>query len=570
MGRPEPSDLPLRRDGIQSADVRGIADELRAVTRQLEVRTRQLERSEARFRDVIERHADALVVVDRAGTIRFANRVAAELFGHPPEELVGSMFGFPVVAGETTELDLLVRGAARVAEMRVVLSEWEGTEAFIASLRDVTERKVAEQAARRLIREQAGRVAAEESARRLEFLLDTTTVLTASLDYDATLSSLARLCVQKIADWTIIYGVEAGRPRRLNVVHRDPSKAGFAEELRALPIDSERDHPVLDVLRSRRARLVRDVSEKTLRDMSTNARELELVRELGVSSFMLVPMVARDRVLGAIAFVCSRPDRPFEESDLALAEDIARRASLAMDSALLYRQAHEANQSKANFLAVVSHDLRTPLTAILGYSELLELGVPDPISDANREKVSRIRTSAKHLLYLLNELLAFARLEAGREELRPQDVDVCTIAREVGAVMEPLAGERELALFVDIPEQPLTLRTDADKLRQVLLNLVGNAVKYTERGEVRLILGSPRERELEIRVRDTGRGIAETHLQQIFEPFWQVDPSQRSQGGGTGLGLSVVKHLVELLDGTIAVESRPDEGSVFTVMFRER
>src|SRR5437762_829851 len=179
----------------------------RAMRRQGTMRT-QLERSEVRFRDVIEHNADAIFVVDRNGCIRFANRAAAELFNRPAADLVQSAFGFPLVAGETTEVDVLAGRAPRVAEMRVVRSEWQGEEAFIASLRDITERKRAEDDARHLIEEQARRNAAEHSARRFRFLAESGAVLSSSLDYLATLATLARLCVAELADWAVVYGID--------------------------------------------------------------------------------------------------------------------------------------------------------------------------------------------------------------------------------------------------------------------------------------------------------------------------------------------------------------------------
>ena len=285
-------------------------DDVRALKLELEKRRRQLERSEARFRDVIERNPDAQIVIDPDGMIRFANLAASQLFGRKREELAGTQFGFPVVVGETTEVDLLSGGSPRVAEMRVVRSEWEGTTAYIASLRDVTERKRAEQDARRLIREQTARTVAEEHARRMHVLLESTTLLSSSLDYGVTLSSLARLCVEQIADWTVIYGLDDdGRPHRLDIAHRDSSMTAVAAELRALPIDTAGVHPVLEVLRARRPQIIREVNDDTLRAMAANPRELELARSLGVASFMLVPIIARDRPLGAIAFVSASQER---------------------------------------------------------------------------------------------------------------------------------------------------------------------------------------------------------------------------------------------------------------------
>ena len=565
------------RNGVQAKLVHltteqgRLANDVRDLRRQLESRTRELERSEARFRDVIERNADAIVVVDANGVVRFVNSAATKLFGASREQLLGSLFGFPLVTDETTEVDLPRNGDPRVAEMRVVESEWEGATACIASLRDVTERKRAEHDARELIREHAARAAAEEAARRLRFLLESSGLLASSLDHTAILSALAHLCVSEIADWAVVYGVDdAGLPRQLEVAHRDPEKGELLRELQRVPIDPGGTHPVLEVLRAGRPILAKTVGDAFLESATQDARHLEIVRELGAASFMMVPIIARDRALGAIALVSADNSRQFDEQDLALAEDIAARAALAVANAGLYEEARRANKTKSDFLAVVSHDLRTPLTAIIGYVDLMEMGIPDPLPDATRQRLQRIRTSATHLQYLLSELLVFARLDGGREELRLREVDLRDIGREAGAVAEPLALERNLRFHLDLPENPVIVRTDADKVRQVLLNLVGNAVKYTHEGGIRVELRKSAEGLDMICVRDTGVGIAEHHVQQIFEPFWQVDPEQRTRDGGTGLGLSVVRRLVQLLGGEVGVESELGKGSTFTVTVPSR
>jgi signal transduction histidine kinase len=571
MTTPDPVDELQRDEPRQSHDARQAPDQLRLLVRELDLRDKQLARSEARFRDVIQRNADAIFVVSRDGSVRFANRSAEQLFGRGAERLVGSLFGFPLVADETTEVDIVVAGKPRVAEMRVVRSEWEGTEAFIASLRDVTERNRAEQNARRLIREQAARTAAEESEARMRFLAESSSILSASLDYDATLKALAHLCIPRMADWTVVYGLgEDGRPRRVEVAHCEDSKASVATQLRDKPIETRGPHPVLEVLRSRRSRLVREVTDEMLASMTSTRAEFELARTLGITSYMLVPMIARERAIGAIAFVSAKTDRRFDSRDLALAEDVALRAALAADNALLYSEAKRANQTKADFLAVVSHDLRTPLTAIMGYADLLSMGIPEPMPAACAERVDRIRTSADHLQYLIKELLAFARLDAGRETAHPKEVDLRDVVHDVANVMEPIASERHLELYVQAPEAGANVVTDPDKVRQILLNLVGNAVRYTEKGTVSVTVDRAKDGGFEIQVRDTGPGIAATHLDRIFEPFWQLNPAQRTRGGGTGLGLSVVKHLAAILGGRIAVQSKVGEGSLFTLMLPAR
>lgn len=543
---------------------------LELAERDLTARTAALAASEARFRDVIEQNADAIIVIDRAGVVRFANVMATRLFGGRRSALIGGTFGFPLVAGETTELDVLSDEGPRVAEMRVVPSEWEGESAWIASLRDITDRKQAEQNARALIREQAARNAAEDSARRLRFLLESSTLLTASLDETTILAELARLCVRDLADWTLVYSRdEAERLHRIEVACHDPLNRPVAERLKETPFDPGHEHPLMAIMETRRPLLAPVVDDALTRSLSFDSGHLALLRELGLRSLMVLPMAAHDRALGVIALISSQPDRQFGEHDVALAEDIAARAALAIENARLYDAVKKANETKTDFLAVLSHDLRTPLTAILGYADLLDIGVPEPLPNAARERVRRIRTSAHHLLYLLNELLAFARLDAGHEEVRLTAIDALEVAREVAAVMEPLAHARGLHLRLVQPLEPTPLTTDADKLRQILLNLVGNAIKYTEHGDITISVQA-HDRGVEIQVGDTGTGIAPEHLKRIFEPFWQADPSQRSKGSGTGLGLSVVRRLARLLGGDVTVQSALGCGSTFRLMLPAR
>jgi signal transduction histidine kinase len=546
----------------------GAPDRLRATIEEL---TRELALSEARFRDVIERNADAIIVVDQSGVVRFANHMATKLFDTSARELIGAPVGFPVAGPETTEVDLRTNGDVHVAEMRVVESAWEGRPAYIASLRDITERKRAERNERELFREQTARTAAEAAAKRFRFLFESGASLSASLDYRATLQTLADLCVADLADWAEIYTVDdAGLVWRRQAAHCEASKLAVVRQLENRSFATDSGHPVLDVIASHKPVLVPAVTDELRHRMAPDEMHREAIEELGMASLIMTPMIARGRPLGALVLVSTNPREAFTAADLALAGDIAARAALAIDNALLYEQASTANRAKADFLAIVSHDLRTPLNAILGYADLLHMGIPEPVPQSARERLQRIRTAAKHVLYLLDELLGFARLEAGREELHLKDVDLRDIGREVAAVAEPLASDRGLRFALDEPNGSVRLRTDPDKVRQILLNLAGNAVKYTRRGEVRVTLGGEDHRRAELRVTDTGIGIEPQHLSRIFEPFWQAEATPRVREGGTGLGLSVVRRLVQLLGGEVLVESTPGAGSTFTVTLPNR
>jgi len=267
------------------------------------------------------------------------------------------------------------------------------------------------------------------------------------------------------------------------------------------------------------------------------------------------PIRQAGRVQGAVLSLHDITARKHEEAErlrLLDAESEAR------------AEAERANRTKADFLAVMSHELRTPLTAVMGYAELLLMGVPEPLSEGTRSHVDRIDQAARHLLALIEEILSFSRIEAGREEVRPTDADVAEVAREAAAFVQPLARRKGLALRVRVPDRPLCAVIDRGKLRQVLVNLLFNAIKFTARGEVALEVEPDGPAAL-MHVRDTGVGIAPGDLERIWEPFWQAQPANTREVGGTGLGLSISRRTVHLLGGDIAVASEPGRGSVFTV-----
>jgi signal transduction histidine kinase len=244
---------------------------------------------------------------------------------------------------------------------------------------------------------------------------------------------------------------------------------------------------------------------------------------------------------------------------LASLRDITDRKR-AEESARELIRSEAANLAKNDLIAVISHDLRTPLNAIIGYTELIEMGIGADPAQRGRDFVRRIRTAAEHQVHLIDQLLTFSRLEAGGVELRPRAVDVADLMADVREIVEPLADQAGLALHVE-SVGPIPLITDPDALRQILLNLATNALKYTENGEVRLA-ASATSCGARIRVSDTGIGIAPAHLDRIFEPFWQAESGRR----GAGLGLSIVRRLARALGGDVEVTSTLGRGTTFTVL----
>jgi signal transduction histidine kinase len=227
-------------------------------------------------------------------------------------------------------------------------------------------------------------------------------------------------------------------------------------------------------------------------------------------------------------------------------------------------KAEAAARAKSDFLAMMSHELRTPLNGIIGHTEVLSGEVIGPINAKQREGLQRISNCSADLLQLIDDVLTYSRVEAQRVPVRPERVDLCRLARETVALVEPLAMKKRLELSVSTPDGSLRVETDPQMVRQILLNLLGNAVKFTERGSVRLEVAS-QSGEIRLRVRDTGLGIARADLDRIFEPFVQSEAVMTRRFAGTGLGLPISRTLATVLGGTLTLESTPGEGATFTL-----
>ena len=249
---------------------------------------------------------------------------------------------------------------------------------------------------------------------------------------------------------------------------------------------------------------------------------------------------------------------------VVLVQDVTERVAREEELREALRLAEVASQAKSDFLASMSHELRTPLSAIIGYMDLLEgemVGAVDPLQ---KTYLGRVKAAARHLINIIEEILTFSRIEAGKEPLHVEPLDASSLARDVGELFEPQALRKGLTLSVSAPRDSVPLRTDATKLRQILINLLGNAMKFTDAGEVTLEVRVADGNVL-FRIRDTGPGIDTADLGRIFDPFTQVDQSLRRSKGGTGLGLPVSRRLAHLLGGELAVESVAGRGTTFTL-----
>jgi signal transduction histidine kinase len=330
---------------------------------------------------------------------------------------------------------------------------------------------------------------------------------------------------------------------------------------------------MLTIARGRRFALVGSLARDVMRtrdvvsvaDFGSGRPLIKAVPELKVGPVMLAPLIAHDVMLGVLGITRRVGGTPFSRRESNRLKAIADYAALALWKAELLEQAQAADRAKSRFLATVSHELRTPLTALAGYEELLADQVIGPMSDAQLDVLERMRSVTQHLASMIEEVLAFSSLDEGREVVRPTDFLAADLARATAAVIEPLARQKRLGFSVSVPDAPIRMTSDVDKVRQILVNLAGNAVKFTEAGEVRLEL-EKQGPEVRYTVRDTGIGIAPADLERLFKPFAQLDAGLTRRHGGTGLGLYISRGLAGLLGGRIDVESQPKKGSSFTLV----
>ncbi len=293
----------------------------------------------------------------------------------------------------------------------------------------------------------------------------------------------------------------------------------------------------------------------------------------GDGETLVVPLRSQDTVLGYLELEARQGAKPWSQDDRLLVEGVAQQLAVAMQDARTYQltqqaleEMREADRLKSQFLANMSHELRTPLNSIIGFSRVILKGIDGPVNDTQSQDLQAIYNAGQHLLGLINDILDISRIDAGKMELAFSEVDLAEIIRSVMATATGLVKDRPIELMVDVPEDLPLIQADNIRVRQILLNLVSNACKFTEKGHVgvtaRAVERSGR-REVVVAVFDTGPGIAPADQSRLFEPFSQVDSSPTRKSGGTGLGLSICRQLVSLHGGRIWVESALGEGSTF-------
>ncbi len=392
------------------------------------------------------------------------------------------------------------------------------------------------------------------------FLDEATKVLHSSLNYADTLEQLARLAVPDIADWCVVDLVEPAGIRRVATAHWDPEKVRMADELASkYPPNWNATAGVPNVIRTGEPELVTDIPDEMLVAGAQDEAHLAAARALGLRSYIITPLLARGRTLGAITLVTAESGRRYQPSDVEIARELGRRAGMAVDNARLYEESQQARRTREEVLAIVSHDLRSPLGAIdLGATSLLRdySGVP-----RSRKQLEVIRRSTHRMVHLINDLLDMATIEAKGLSLSLERQDAAALLEGVVDMHEPLARERGIQISREAELGSTALWCDRNRVEQVFANLIENAKKHCRPGDRISVRAAVEGGTVRFSVTDTGPGIGPEELPNLFRPYWTAKRQAVSQG--TGLGLYICKGIVEAHGGKIWVESKLGEGAMF-------
>lgn len=401
---------------------------------------------------------------------------------------------------------------------------------------------------------------AEES---LRFLAEASRALVRSLNYEAILQTLANLAVPYLADWCVIYRVHSSDAiNPLVIFHADCDKVDLGWNLaRQYPVSSS-NCSVGQVMQTQQTVLMADLPSSLLASCTANAEHFQHLQDLGLQSCIVVPLIVHQQVFGVIRFVTAESGRHYSQADVTLIQDLTMRAALAIENAQLYRKAQEANQLKDEFLATLSHELRSPLNAILGWTRLLNTRKFNEATTARA--METIERSAITQAQLVEDLLDVSQMIQGKLQLNIQSMDLTDTVQAAIATVQPSATAKNIQIQFLFEQTVGSILADPERLKQVVWNLLSNAVKFTpEHGQINISL-TRSQTHIELAIVDTGRGIDPEFAPFMFDRFRQADSSTTRTYSGLGLGLAIVRHLVELHGGTVQVSSEGEnKGSTF-------
>jgi signal transduction histidine kinase/putative methionine-R-sulfoxide reductase with GAF domain len=413
------------------------------------------------------------------------------------------------------------------------------------------------------IYQQMLRARAETAEAGQRFLSEATAILASSLEYEKTLERITALAVPQLADWCAInlLGPD-GKLRTVGLTHTDPNKLESAKLLaERYPARADAPFGAPQVMRTGQAQMSADISDELLVAIAQDEEHLRILRELGLSSYIAVPISAHDRVFGVLSLATGRTSaRRYGPAQLAIAEHLGRRAGLAIANARLYREAQEAARLREQVLAIVSHDLRNPLGATKLAADMVMKRAQQEREPLLTKQAQIIQRAAARMERLIGDLLDMSSIHVGKLSIECRPHPAAGLLQEAAEIYEPIAAEHGIRFTVDRQVDDLHVRCDRERVLQVFSNLLGNSFKFCRPGDHVTLRAQRDGDQIRFEVADTGPGIPPEERRHIFEPYWSAE---RDGKKGTGLGLFITHGVVEAHGGRIWLESEPEQGTTF-------
>lgn len=560
-------------------------------------RTEALQQSEDFLTAVFE-HIPNMVFVKEAKYLRFVrfNKAGEDLLGIPRSELIGkSDFDFfPAEQAQFfIDADRRVLSKERVVDIpeepiqtrrgvrylhtrKIPIFNKEGQPEYLLGVsEDITEKKETEKQSLALLHEQIAREEAEAYARQMRFLSDISYVLSESFDLEKIFDSFGRKVISAMADICVIdmLNEEGFDIAQTIVISEDRNEIEYIQAWRKRhPLRWDSNQGPAHIMRTGKGEFHNHMD---LDDHLRNAYSADAVAEervVPVVSRMIVPIKIRDqKSFGSVMFLYKTDEHVFTDTDLHVAEEICYRLAVAIENSKLYYRAQEASRSKSAFLANVSHEIRTPLGAMLGFAEIIR--EEEHLSSHSREAIDIVLRNGAQLLHIVDEILDISKVESERIQIEKIAFPLGQLLDDVVHLLEGRAAEKGIRLLSECENLPPYIVTDPTRLRQILINIIGNAIKFTDKGSVTLKARAipdgrnPKKGRIEFFIIDTGIGISAEQREQLFQAFVQADSSTTRRFGGTGLGLFLSRKLARLLDGDVILDkSSFGQGSSFVVI----
>lgn len=517
----------------------------------------------AKIAAIVDSSDDAIISHDVNGIITSWNKAAERLYGYTEEEMLGKPTATLIPSNKKDDfpnmLEQLHAGKkikhyetqrmtkdGRILEVSLTVSPIKDTRGTIIGAskiaRDITQKKHAEE--------------------NLQFLAKASELLSSSLDYKTTLANITKLAVPTMADWcTVDMLNDDGELELVNVAHKDPEKVMWARELRKVnPIDINAPTGVPNVMRTKTSDFYPIITDDMLVQAAKNEKELTLLRKLEFASAMTVPLIVAGEGIGGISFITTENKRHYTKDDLAFAEELAKRAALAIQNARLYNEAKNAIELRDEFISVASHELKTPITSLKMYMKVLEKQMGETTQDTGLPLES-MNAQLTKLTLLINDLLSVSRLQHGKMEFSMESFDINHVIEETIESVQEMMRKHKIIVHGKLEQ---AVYGDKYRISQVLTNLFTNAIKY-----------SPHEKEIQVKitsdktvakisVHDFGIGINKKHQEKIFDQFYRVTSFEERTYPGLGMGLYISNEIIKRHGGTMSVESEKGKGSTFT------